>query len=100
MRVYISALHLRADRLLDEFGKGVDILLRGTFDRLAALYGQRQFEADRGKVEVIEVAKEFSEIVAGTVLAGEISLGEVISSLDWVSRHDQYGRNDPTRKPG
>jgi hydroxymethylglutaryl-CoA reductase (NADPH) len=38
----------------------------------------------------------FAEIVAGTVLAGEISLAAAISSLDWVSSHDQYGRNDPT----
>ncbi|WP_376694207.1 hydroxymethylglutaryl-CoA reductase [Wenzhouxiangella sp. EGI_FJ10409] len=41
---------------------------------------------------------KFAEIVAGTVLAGEISLGAAISSLDWVSSHDQYGRNDPTRQ--
>ena len=41
---------------------------------------------------------KFAEIVAGTVLAGEISLAAAISSLDWVSSHDQYGRNDPTRK--
>jgi hydroxymethylglutaryl-CoA reductase (NADPH) len=40
---------------------------------------------------------QFAEIIAGTVLAGEISLGAAISSLDWVSSHDQYGRNDPTR---
>lgn len=43
---------------------------------------------------------KFAEIVAGTVLAGEISLAAAISSLDWVSSHDQYGRNDPTRKKG
>jgi hydroxymethylglutaryl-CoA reductase (NADPH) len=40
---------------------------------------------------------KFAEIVAGTVLAGEISLASAISSLDWVSSHDRYGRNDPTR---
>jgi hydroxymethylglutaryl-CoA reductase (NADPH) len=40
----------------------------------------------------------FAEIVAGTVLAGEISLAAAISSLDWVSSHDLFGRNDPTRK--
>jgi hydroxymethylglutaryl-CoA reductase (NADPH) len=39
---------------------------------------------------------KFAEIVAGTVLAGEISLAAAISSLDWVSSHDQFGRNDPT----
>jgi len=38
---------------------------------------------------------KFAEIVAGTVLAGEISLAAAISSLDWVSSHDQYGRNAP-----
>ncbi len=40
---------------------------------------------------------KFAEIIAGTVLAGEVSLAAAISSLDWVSSHDQYGRNDPTR---
>jgi hydroxymethylglutaryl-CoA reductase (NADPH) len=39
---------------------------------------------------------KFAEIVAGTVLAGEISLAAAISSLDWVSSHDDLGRNDPT----
>lgn len=37
--------------------------------------------------------KKFAEIVAGTVLAGEVSLGSAISSSDWVSSHEQYGRN-------
>ena len=37
--------------------------------------------------------KKFAEIVAGVVLAGEISLASAISSLDWVSSHEQYGRN-------
>jgi len=36
---------------------------------------------------------KLAEIVAGTVLAGEISLGAAISSLDWVSSHERYGRN-------
>jgi len=40
--------------------------------------------------------RKFAEIVAGTVLAGEISLAAAISSLDWVSSHDHLGRNDPT----
>ena len=38
---------------------------------------------------------KFAEIVAGTVLAGEISLAAAISSLDWVSSHEEFGRNDP-----
>ena len=37
--------------------------------------------------------KKLAEIVAGAVLAGELSLGAAISSLDWVSSHEQYGRN-------
>ena len=37
--------------------------------------------------------KKLAEIIAGTVLAGELSLGAAISSLDWVSSHEQYGRN-------
>lgn len=41
----------------------------------------------RGKVN------KLAEIVAGVVLAGEISLASAISSLDWVSSHEQYGRN-------
>ena len=34
-----------------------------------------------------------AEIVAGVVLAGELSLGAAISSSDWVSSHERYGRN-------
>jgi hydroxymethylglutaryl-CoA reductase (NADPH) len=41
----------------------------------------------RGKVN------KFAEIVAGVVLAGEISLAAAISSLEWVSSHEEYGRN-------
>jgi len=37
--------------------------------------------------------KKFAEIVAGVVLAGEISLGSAISSHDWVSSHEKFGRN-------
>jgi hydroxymethylglutaryl-CoA reductase (NADPH) len=41
----------------------------------------------RGKV------RKFAEIVSAVVLAGELSLAAAISSLDWVSSHEQYGRN-------
>jgi hydroxymethylglutaryl-CoA reductase (NADPH) len=37
--------------------------------------------------------RKLAEIVAGVVLAGELSLGAAISSLDWVSSHEKYGRN-------
>lgn len=36
---------------------------------------------------------KFAEIVAGVVLAGELSLASAISSSDWVSSHEAYGRN-------
>jgi len=36
---------------------------------------------------------KFAEIIAGVVLAGELSLGAAISSLEWVSSHEKYGRN-------
>ncbi len=36
---------------------------------------------------------KLAEIIAGVALAGEISLGAAISSLDWVSSHEEYGRN-------
>lgn len=36
---------------------------------------------------------KFAEIVAGVVMAGELSLASAISSSDWVSSHEQYGRN-------
>jgi hydroxymethylglutaryl-CoA reductase (NADPH) len=37
--------------------------------------------------------KKLAEIVAGVVLAGELSLASAISSMDWVSSHEKYGRN-------
>lgn len=37
--------------------------------------------------------RKFAEIVAGVVLAGELSLASAISSSDWVSSHEEYGRN-------
>ena len=41
----------------------------------------------RGKVN------KLAEIIAGVVLAGELSLASAISSSDWVSSHERYGRN-------
>ncbi|MBW8048897.1 MAG: hydroxymethylglutaryl-CoA reductase [Cytophagales bacterium] len=36
---------------------------------------------------------KLAEIIAGVALAGEISLAAAISSSDWVSSHEKYGRN-------
>ena len=67
-------------------------LIVATYGGGTALPTQRECLAildcvGKGKV------KKFAEIVAGVALAGEISLGAAISSLDWVSSHEQYGRN-------
>jgi hydroxymethylglutaryl-CoA reductase (NADPH) len=43
--------------------------------------------AGKGKV------RKLAEIIAGVVLAGEISLGAAISSQEWVSAHERHGRN-------
>jgi hydroxymethylglutaryl-CoA reductase (NADPH) len=39
--------------------------------------------------------KKFAEICAAVVLAGETSLSAAIIAGDWVSSHDQFGRNRP-----
>jgi len=39
--------------------------------------------------------RKFAEIVAATVLCGEISLGSAIVAEEWVDSHDLYGRNRP-----
>ncbi|WP_026374809.1 hydroxymethylglutaryl-CoA reductase [Aestuariibacter salexigens] len=38
-------------------------------------------------------ANKFAEIVAATVLAGDISLGCAVIAGHWVASHDKYGRN-------
>ena len=38
---------------------------------------------------------KFAEIVAATVLAGELSLGSAVVAEEWVSAHDLLGRNRP-----
>jgi hydroxymethylglutaryl-CoA reductase (NADPH) len=39
--------------------------------------------------------RKFAEIVAATVLCGELSLGSAIVAEEWVAAHDIYGRNRP-----
>jgi hydroxymethylglutaryl-CoA reductase (NADPH) len=39
---------------------------------------------------------KFAEIVAATVLCGELSLGSAIVAEEWVAAHDLLGRNRPT----
>jgi hydroxymethylglutaryl-CoA reductase (NADPH) len=42
-----------------------------------------------------EKVRKFAEIVAATVLCGELSLGSAIVAEEWVTAHDLYGRNRP-----
>ncbi len=70
---------------------------------VATVGGGTGLPTQRESLEVMGCAgvgkvMKFAEIVAGTVLAGEISLAAAISSLDWVSSHEQLGRNDPTKR--
>ena len=44
----------------------------------------------RGKV------RKLAEIVAATVLCGELSLGSAIVAEEWVRAHDLLGRNRPS----
>jgi hydroxymethylglutaryl-CoA reductase (NADPH) len=62
------------------YGGGTGLATQRECLELLGCYG-------KGKVN------KLAEIVAGVVLAGEISLASAISSLDWVSSHEQYGRN-------
>ncbi|HEV2854292.1 MAG TPA: hydroxymethylglutaryl-CoA reductase [Thermoanaerobaculia bacterium] len=62
------------------YGGGTGLATQKECLELLGCYG-------RGKVH------KLAEIIAGVVLAGEISLAAAISSLDWVSSHEQYGRN-------
>jgi hydroxymethylglutaryl-CoA reductase (NADPH) len=39
--------------------------------------------------------RKFAEIVAATVLCGELSLGSAIVAEEWVEAHDVFGRNRP-----
>ena len=66
--------------IVASFGGGVGLPTQRECLEIMGCYG-------RDKV------KKFAEIVAGVCLAGEISLGAAISSLDWVSSHEQLGRN-------
>lgn len=67
-------------------------LIVGTYGGGAGLPTQREC------LEILgcfgrDKARKFAEIVAGVVLAGELSLASAISSLEWVDAHERLGRN-------
>ncbi len=66
--------------IVGTYGGGTSLATQRECLELLDCYG-------KGKVS------KFAEIVAGVVLAGEISLASAISSSDWVSSHEAYGRN-------
>jgi hydroxymethylglutaryl-CoA reductase (NADPH) len=39
--------------------------------------------------------RKFAEIVAATVLCGEVSLGAAVVADEWVTAHERFGRNRP-----
>ena len=39
--------------------------------------------------------RKLAEIIAATVLAGELSLGSAVVAEEWVQAHDDLGRNRP-----
>jgi hydroxymethylglutaryl-coenzyme A reductase len=39
--------------------------------------------------------RKLAEIVAATVLCGELSLGSAVVAEEWVEAHDLFGRNRP-----
>ncbi len=62
------------------YGGGTGLATQRECLELLGCYG-------KGKVN------KFTEIIAGVVAAGELSLGAAISTSDWVSSHERYGRN-------
>jgi hydroxymethylglutaryl-CoA reductase (NADPH) len=40
-------------------------------------------------------APKMAEIVAATILGGEVSMGAAIASGEFVGAHERYGRNRP-----
>jgi hydroxymethylglutaryl-CoA reductase (NADPH) len=86
--------------LYSEITPGGDLYLSLTIPSLivATYGGGTGLATQRECLEVMgcygkDRVNKFAEIVAGVALAGELSLGAAISSLDWVSSHEQYGRN-------
>jgi hydroxymethylglutaryl-CoA reductase (NADPH) len=64
------------------YGGGTGLATQRECLELLGCYG-------KGKVQ------KFAEIVAATVLCGELSLGSAIVAEEWVEAHDLFGRNRP-----
>jgi hydroxymethylglutaryl-CoA reductase (NADPH) len=69
-------------------------LIVGTYGGGTGLPTQRECLELLGCYGAGKVGK-LCEIVAATVLCGELSLGSAIVAEEWVDAHDAYGRNRP-----
>lgn len=90
-----SAAILYSDLLPDGsyyYSITIPSLIVGTFGGGTALPTQTECRKILG-CDGKDTANKLAEIVAATVLCGEISLGAAIIGKDWVSSHEQYGRN-------
>ncbi len=67
-------------------------LIVGTYGGGTGLATQRECLELLGCYGAGKVRK-LAEIVAATVLCGEVSLASAVYAGDWVSSHEQYGRN-------
>ena len=72
----------------------VPSLIVGTYGGGTGLATQRECLELLGCYGAGKVGK-FAEIVAATVLCGELSLGSAIVAEEWVDAHDLHGRNRP-----
>ncbi|MGA2319429.1 MAG: hydroxymethylglutaryl-CoA reductase [Solirubrobacteraceae bacterium] len=68
--------------ILATYGGGTGLATQRECLELLGCYGT-------GKV------RKLTEIVAATVLCGELSLGSAIIAEEWVRAHDEFGRNRP-----
>ncbi|MFB6083771.1 MAG: hydroxymethylglutaryl-CoA reductase [Halorientalis sp.] len=65
---------------------------------VATYGGGTGLPTQREALEMLDCAgagnvNKFAEIAAGVVLAGELSLASAISASDWVTSHEELGRN-------
>jgi hydroxymethylglutaryl-CoA reductase (NADPH) len=81
---YYASITLPA-LIVATYGGGTGLATQRECLRLLGCYGT-------GKVQ------KLAEIVAATVLCGELSLGWAIAVDEWVSSHDRLGRNRPDER--
>ncbi len=72
---------------------------------LATIGGGTALGTARECLEMMECygtgrARKLAEIVAASVLAGEISIGAALASSEFVDAHERYGRNRPEPAAG